>query len=104
MTPTWARRRLSPAVVIAVAAVLSLPAVIPLLVRNDCGEVVVRSAVRDKSHYHHADDPEDPRSARSILVRSCITKARNRIWLSAIELTPVVVATVWYLLIRPRDG
>jgi hypothetical protein len=91
-------------VVLAIAAVLSLPAVVPLLVHNDCGELVVRSAVRDKSHYHHIDEPADPRSERSILVRSCITKARNRIWLSAIELTPVVVATVWYLFIRPRDG
>lgn len=90
--------------VLAIAAVLSLPAVIPLLVRNDCGELVVRSAVRDKSHYHVSDDPADPRSERSIVVRSCITKARNRIWLSAVELTPVVVATVWYLFIRPRDG
>jgi hypothetical protein len=104
VTPSWLRRPIRPAVVLAVAAVLSLPAVIPLVVRNDCGEPVVRSAVRDKSHYHHVDDPEDPRSARSILVRGCITRARNRIWLSAVELTPVVVATVWYLVIRPRDG
>ena len=104
MTPNWLRHRIPPAVVIAVAAVLSLPAIVPLVVRNDCGEPVVRSAVRDKSHYHHADDPHDPRSARSILYRGCITKARNRIWLSAIELTPVVVAAVWYLFIRPRDG
>jgi hypothetical protein len=104
VTPTKGWRRLPPAVVLAIAAVLSLPAVIPLLVHNDCGELVVRSAVRDKSHYHHIDEPADPRSERSILVRSCITKARNRIWLSVIELTPVVVATVWYLFIRPRDG
>ena len=91
-------------VVLAIAAVLSLPAVVPLLVHNDCGELVVRSALRDKSHYHHIDDPADPRSERSILVRSCITAARNRIWLSVVELTPVVAATVWYLFIRPRDG
>ncbi|MEW6474050.1 MAG: hypothetical protein AB1679_17500 [Actinomycetota bacterium] len=99
-----ARRRIPPAVIVAVAAALSLPAVIPLLVRNDCGEPVLRSAVRDKSHYHHIDNPADPRAERSILVRSCITKARNRIWLSAVELTPVVVAAVWFLFIRPRDG
>lgn len=114
MTPRWSRRRATgrgstrrrfpPAAVLTVAAVLSLPAVIPLVVRNDCGEPVLRSAVRDKSHYHHVDEPEDPRSARSILVRSCITKARNRIFLSAVELTPVVVAAVWFLYIRPRDG
>ena len=100
----WLRRRVSPPVVLAVAAVLSLPAVIPLVVRNDCGEPVLRSAVRDKSHYHHVDEPEDPRSARSIRFRSCITKARNRIFLSAVELTPVVVATIWFLFVRPRDG
>jgi hypothetical protein len=99
-----ARRRIPAAVIVAVAAVLSLPAVIPLLMRNDCGELVLRSAVRDKSHYHHIDDPADPRSERSILVRSCITKARNRIWLSAVELTPVVVVAIWFLFIRPRDG
>ena len=104
MNLDWARRRIPPAVVVTVAAVLALPAVVPLVVRNDCGELVVRSAVRDKSHYHHIDDPNDPRQERSIRVRSCITKARNRIWLSAVELTPVVVAAVWYLFIRPRDG
>lgn len=101
--PGWLRR-VPPAAVLAVAAVLALPAVVPLVVRNDCGEPVVRSAVRNKSHYHHADDPDDPRSARSIRFRSCITKARNRIFLSAVELTPVVVAAVWFLYIRPRDG
>jgi hypothetical protein len=40
-------------------------------------------------------------------VRSCITKGRNRIFLSAVELTPVVVAAVWFLFIgrrRPDDG
>jgi hypothetical protein len=91
-------------VTLAVAAVLALPAVIPLLVHNDCGELVVRSAARDKSHYHHIDDPADPRSERSVQVRSCITRARNRIFLSIVELTPVVVAAVWFLFIRPRDG
>jgi hypothetical protein len=91
-------------VILAVAAVLSLPAVIPLVVHNNCGELVIRSALRDKSHYHHIDDPADPRSERSILVRSCITRARNRIFLSVVELTPVVVAAVWFLFIRPRDG
>jgi hypothetical protein len=91
-------------VILAVAAVLSLPALIPLAVHNDCGERVIRSALRDKSHYHHIDDQADPRSDRSILVRSCITRARNRIFLSIVELTPVVVAAVWFLFIRPRDG
>jgi hypothetical protein len=87
-------------VIVAVAVALSLPAVIPLVVHNGCGELVLRSAVRDKSHYHHLDDPA--RSARSIRVRNCITKARNRIYLSAVEVTPVVVAAVWFLFIRPR--
>ncbi|HYH50954.1 MAG TPA: hypothetical protein VEG38_15515 [Acidimicrobiia bacterium] len=100
----WLRRPVPPAAVLAVAAALLLPAVIPLVVRNACGEPVLRSAVRDKSHYHHVDDPQDPRSARSILYRGCITKARNRIFLSAVEMTPVVVATIWFLYIRPRDG
>ena len=104
MSSTGARRRIPRAAVLAVAAVLSLPALIPLVVHNRCGELVIRSALRDKSHYHHVDDPADPRSARSVLVRSCITKARNRIFLSVVELTPVVVAAVWFLFIRPRDG
>ena len=42
--------------------------------------------------------------ARSVRVRDCITKARNRIFLSAVELTPVVVAALWFLFVRPRDG
>jgi hypothetical protein len=100
----WLRRPVPTAAVVAVAAVLSLPAVVPLVVRNDCGEPVLRSAVRNKSHYHHVDEPEDPRSARSVLIRRCITMARNRIFLSAVELTPVLAATVWFLYIRPRDG
>jgi len=104
VTPTRAWRTLPTAVVLAVAAVLALPAVIPLVVRNSCGELVIRSALRDKAHYHHVNDPGPARSARSIPVRDCITKARNRIFLSAVELTPVVVAAVWYLLFRPRDG
>ena len=33
-----------------------------------------------------------------------LTKARNRIFLSAVELTPVVVAALWFLFVRPRDG
>ncbi|MCA1844150.1 MAG: hypothetical protein LC792_13390 [Actinobacteria bacterium] len=101
---TRARRHIPRAVILAVAAVLSLPALIPLAVHNDCGERVIRSALRNKSHYHHIDQPADPRSERSILVRSCITRARNRIFLSAVELTPVIVAAVWFLFIRPRDG
>lgn len=96
-------RELPRAVIVAVAVVLALPAVIPLLVHNDCGELVVRSAARDKSHYHHIEDPADPRAARSVLVRSCITRARNRIFLSAVELTPVLVAAVWFLFLR-RTG
>jgi len=102
----WGRsgRRIPTPVVLTIAAVLSLPAAIPLVVRNDCSEPVLRSAVRDKSHFHHADEPDDPRSARSILYRGCITKARNRIFLSAVELTPVLVATIWFLYFRPRDG
>jgi hypothetical protein len=91
------------AVIAAIAAVLSLPAVIPLLVHNNCGEPVLRSALRDKSHYHHIENPADPRSARSIEVRRCITRARNRMFLSAVELTPVVVAAVWFLFLR-RTG
>jgi hypothetical protein len=102
VTGTGTKRRLPAAVIVAVAVVLSLPAVIPLVVHNNCGELVLRSAVRDKSHYHHLDDPDPARSARSIRVRNCITKARNRIYLSAVELTPVVVAAVWFLFIRPR--
>jgi hypothetical protein len=107
MTKTGTRRGLPSALIVAVAVVLSLPAVIPLVVHNDCGELVLRSALRDKSHYHHIADPDPARSARSARVRSCITKARNRIFLSAVELTPVVVAAVWFLFIgrrRPDDG
>ena len=104
MTPPPARRSVPAAVVLAVAAVLALPAVGPLVVHNRCGELVVRSAVRDKSHYHHVNDPDPARSARSRQFRDCITKARNRVFLSAVELTPVVVAALWFLLIRPRDG
>jgi hypothetical protein len=96
-------RALPRAVIVAIAAVLSLPAAIPLLVHNDCGETVLRSALRDKSHYHHIENPADPRSARSIEVRRCITRARNRMFLSAVELTPVVVAAVWFLFLR-RTG
>jgi hypothetical protein len=92
------------AVVLAVAAVLALPAVVPLLRHNRCDETVLRSALRDKSHYHHINDPDPARSARSIEVRGCITRARNRIFLSAVELTPVIVGAVWLLLLRPRDG
>jgi hypothetical protein len=92
-----------PAVVLAVAAVLSLPAIIPLVVHNDCGELVVRSALRDKSHYHHTAEG-DPRAARSLQVRRCITRGRNRIFLSAVELTPVLVLAAWLLFVRPRDG
>jgi hypothetical protein len=102
VTATPTRRRLPAAVIVAVAVVLSLPAVIPLVVHNDCGELVLRSALRDKSHYHHIDNPDPDRSARSIRVRSCITRARNRIFLSAVELTPVVVAAVWFLFGRRR--
>jgi hypothetical protein len=104
VSPPGTRRRLPAAVVAAVAVVLSLPAVVPLLVHNDCGELVARSALRDKSHYHHIDTPGDPRAERSILVRSCITRARNRIFLSVVELTPVLVAAVWYVFLRSRDG
>lgn len=103
MRSAGARWTVRPAVVLAVAAVLSLPAIIPLVVHNDCGELVVRSAVRDKSHYHHVAEG-DPRAARSIQVRRCITKARNRIFLSAVELTPIVVVAAWLLFVRPRDG
>jgi hypothetical protein len=102
--PAGATRSLPKAVILAVAVVLSLPAVVPLVVHNDCGELVARSALRDKSHYHHTEDPADPRAARSVTVRSCITRARNRIFLSAVELTPVVVAALWFLFVRPRDG
>jgi hypothetical protein len=91
------------AVIVAVAVVLSLPAVIPLLVHNGCGELVIRSAARDKSHYHHIEDPADPRGVRSIQVRGCITRARNRIFLSVVELTPVVVAAVWFLFLRRKE-
>jgi hypothetical protein len=101
---TGARRAVPAAVVLAVAAVLALPAVVPLVVHNRCGEMVLRSAFRDKSHYHHVADPDPAKAARSIRVRGCITKARNRIFLSAVELTPVVVAALWFLLVRPRDG
>jgi hypothetical protein len=97
------RRALPRALILAVAAVLSLPAVIPLVVHNDCGEPVVRSALRDKSHYHHIEDPADPRSARSIQVRRCITRGRNRAFLSAVELTPVVVAAAWFLFLRRTE-
>lgn len=93
-----------PAVVLAVAALLSLPAIVPLVVHDGCGELVVRSALRDKSHYHHVADADPARSARSIQVRGCITKARNRIFLSAVELTPVLVVAAWLLFVRPRDG
>jgi hypothetical protein len=99
-----AKRTVRPAVVLAVAAVLSLPAIVPLVVHNDCGELVVRSALRNKSHYHHLTDADPARSARSIRVRGCITKARNRIFLSAVELTPVLVLAAWLLFVRPRDG
>jgi hypothetical protein len=97
------KRALPRALILAIAAVLSLPAVIPLLVRNDCGEPVLRSALRDKSHYHHIEDPADPRSARSVQVRRCITRGRNRIFLSAVELTPVVVAAAWFLFLRRTE-
>jgi hypothetical protein len=91
------------AVILSVAVVLSLPAVIPLAVHNGCGEPVLRSALRDKSHYHHIEDPADPRGARSIQVRGCITRARNRIFLSVMELTPVVVGAVWFLVLRRTE-
>jgi hypothetical protein len=104
VTPTGARRPLSRALILAVAAVLSLPALVPLVVHNACGELVIRSALRDKSHYHHIDDPADPRAERSIQIRTCITKARNRIFLSLVELTPVLAAAAWFLFVRPRDG
>jgi hypothetical protein len=104
VTPTDKRQPISSAVILAVAAVLALPALVPLVVHNVCGELVIRSALRDKSHYHHIEDRADPRSEHSILVRSCITRARNRIFLSVVELTPVIVAAVWFLFIRPRDG
>jgi hypothetical protein len=104
VTTSRSKRDVPAAVVLAVAAVLSLPAVVPLLVHNACGELVIRSALRDKSHYHHVSDPDPARSARSIRVRNCITKARNRMFLSAVELTPVIVVAVWFLFIRPRDG
>ena len=103
MTGRRAKRSVPPAVVLAVAAVLSLPAIVPLVVHNACGERVFRSALRDKSHYHHIEDPADPRSGRSLLVRGCITKARNRIFLSVVELTPIIVALVWFLAVRPRE-
>ena len=103
MTAAGAKRTLPGPVIVAVAVVLSLPALIPLLVHNACGETVLRSAARDKSHYHHIEDPADPRAARSLLVRSCIARARNRIFLSAVELTPVVVAAVWLLFLRRKD-
>jgi hypothetical protein len=90
-------------VVLAVAVILALPAVVPLMVHDDCGDLVLRSAVRNKSHYHHLDDLSDPRSERSILVRGCITKARNRTYLSLVELTPVVVGAVYFLFIRRTD-
>jgi hypothetical protein len=96
-------RALPRAVIAAIAAVLSLPAVIPLLVHNNCGEPVLRSALRDKSHYHHIENPADPRSARSIEVRRCITRARNRMFLSAVELTPVVVAAARFLFLRRTE-
>jgi hypothetical protein len=99
-----AKRTVRPAVVLAVAAVLSLPAIIPLVLHNGCGELVIRSAVRNKSHYHHVADPDPARSARSIQVRRCITRARNRIFLSAVELTPILVVAAWLLFVRPRDG
>ena len=102
MTGTSTRRGLPSAVIVAVAVVLSLPALIPLVVHDACGELVLRSAVRNKSHYHHIDNADPARSARSIRVRNCITRARNRIFLSAVELTPVVVAAAWFLFIRPR--
>ncbi len=104
MTSTGAKRGVRPAIVLALAAVLSLPAIIPLVVHNDCGELVVRSALRNKSHYHHVADADPARSARSIQVRRCITRARNRIFRSAVELTPVVVLAAWLLFVRPRDG
>ena len=104
MSPTASKRALPAALILGVAVVLSLPAVIPLLVHNRCGELVVRSALRDKSHYHHINDPDPARSARSLQVRGCITRARNRIFLSAVELTPVIVLAAWFLFIRPRDG
>lgn len=96
-------RRLSPAVVLALAALLAVPILLPLVVHNACGERVIRSALRDKSHYHHIEDPADPRAPRSLLVRSCITHARNRTFLSAVELTPILVFLIWFLLVRPRD-
>jgi hypothetical protein len=37
-------------------------------------------------------------------VRRCITRGRNRIFLSAVELTPVLVLAAWLLFVRPRDG
>ena len=104
MTARGARRSVPVAVVLAVAAVLALPAVVPLLLHNRCGEFVLRSALRDKSHYHHVADPDPARSARSVEVRGCITRARNRIFLSAVELTPIVVVALWFLFVRPRDG
>ena len=104
MTPTGARRAVPAAVVLAVAAVLALPAVVPLILHNRCGEMVLRSAFRDKSHYHHVADPDPVKAARSIRVRGCITRARNRIFLSVIELTPLLAAAVWFLFIRSRDG
>jgi len=104
VTATPGRRSVPAAVVLAVAAALALPAVAPLLVHNRCGEMVVRSALRDKSHYHHVSDPDPARAARSTRVRDCITKARNRIFLSAVELTPVLVIAAWFLFVRPRDG
>ena len=104
MTARGVRRSVPVVVVLAVAAVLALPAAVPLLVHNRCGELVLRSALRDKSHYHHVDDPDPAQAARSVRVRDCITKARNRIFLSAVELTPVVVAALWFLFVRPRDG
>ena len=104
MSTTGSKGTVPRALIVAVAVVLSLPAVIPLLVHNDCGELVIRSALRDKSHYHHLADPDPARSARSIRVRGCIRRARNQIFLSAVELTPVLAVAAWFLLIRPRDG
>lgn len=71
--------------------------------RNDCGDVVVRSALRDKSHYHHVTGADPVKAARSTKVRRCITRARNRIFLSLAELTPVAVATVWLVTFRLRS-
>lgn len=102
--PTVGKWTVRPAVVLAVAAVLSLPAVVPLVVHNACGELVVRSAFRDKAHYHHVSDADPARSARSLRFRACITKARNRIFLSVVELVPVWVVAAWLLFVRPRDG